>query len=250
MTALQEATPSDYQARVVGLLESSLAAMPGVGYLIGGILTPPGRRARPTPWRASARSCSSCRADRAARPAARPPVTGAVEDADGRRSRRSSTRRRTRRDLSLDDQRAVSRVPLDHVALTVSRPRTVRRVLRRALRPHRAGPRRRAPADPRRRPRARCSRSRRETRRRTPSPAPTTSASASHAPTTSSPPASASGRRRHRDRVAGVRPDAGAGRRPRRLPRRGLRVLSAAVLPAFRRPARAATTTSAPRCPR
>ena len=39
MTALQEATPSDYQARVVGLLESSLAAMPGVGYLIGGVLT-------------------------------------------------------------------------------------------------------------------------------------------------------------------------------------------------------------------
>ena len=39
MTALQEATPADYQARVVGLLESALAAMPGVGYLIGGILT-------------------------------------------------------------------------------------------------------------------------------------------------------------------------------------------------------------------
>jgi MFS family permease len=39
MTALQEATPPDYQARVVGLLESALAAMPGVGYLIGGILT-------------------------------------------------------------------------------------------------------------------------------------------------------------------------------------------------------------------
>jgi predicted MFS family arabinose efflux permease len=39
MTALQEATPSDYQARVVGLLESALAAMPGVGYLIGGVLT-------------------------------------------------------------------------------------------------------------------------------------------------------------------------------------------------------------------
>jgi len=39
MTALQEATPQDYQARVVGLLESALAAMPGVGYLIGGILT-------------------------------------------------------------------------------------------------------------------------------------------------------------------------------------------------------------------
>jgi len=39
MTALQEATPMEYQARVVGLLESSLAAMPGVGYLIGGALT-------------------------------------------------------------------------------------------------------------------------------------------------------------------------------------------------------------------
>jgi MFS family permease len=39
MTALQEATPADYQTRVVGLLESALAAMPGVGYLIGGILT-------------------------------------------------------------------------------------------------------------------------------------------------------------------------------------------------------------------
>jgi len=39
MTALQEATPSDYQTRVVGLLESALAAMPGVGYLIGGVLT-------------------------------------------------------------------------------------------------------------------------------------------------------------------------------------------------------------------
>jgi MFS family permease len=39
MTALQEATPSDYQARVVGLLESALAAMPGIGYLIGGVLT-------------------------------------------------------------------------------------------------------------------------------------------------------------------------------------------------------------------
>jgi MFS family permease len=39
VTALQEATPVEYQARVVGLLESSLAAMPGVGYLIGGALT-------------------------------------------------------------------------------------------------------------------------------------------------------------------------------------------------------------------
>jgi len=42
MTALQEATPADYQARVVGLLESSLAATPGVGYLLGGALTAAG----------------------------------------------------------------------------------------------------------------------------------------------------------------------------------------------------------------
>jgi predicted MFS family arabinose efflux permease len=39
VTALQEATPPEYQARVVGLLESSLAAMPGIGYLVGGGLT-------------------------------------------------------------------------------------------------------------------------------------------------------------------------------------------------------------------
>ena len=39
VTALQEATPTAYQTRIVGLLESSLAAMPGIGYLIGGALT-------------------------------------------------------------------------------------------------------------------------------------------------------------------------------------------------------------------
>jgi MFS family permease len=38
VTALQEATPSAYQARTTGLLESIGAAMPGVGYLIGGAL--------------------------------------------------------------------------------------------------------------------------------------------------------------------------------------------------------------------
>jgi hypothetical protein len=38
MTALQEATPTGLQARVTGLLESIGAAMPGVGFLIGGIL--------------------------------------------------------------------------------------------------------------------------------------------------------------------------------------------------------------------
>ena len=39
MTALQEATPDEYQARMSGLLESIGAAMPGVGYLLGGVLT-------------------------------------------------------------------------------------------------------------------------------------------------------------------------------------------------------------------
>jgi MFS family permease len=38
VTALQEATPHDYQARIVGLLESLGAAMPGIGYLLGGTL--------------------------------------------------------------------------------------------------------------------------------------------------------------------------------------------------------------------
>ena len=38
VTALQEATPSDYQASTTGLLESIGAAVPGVGYLIGGAL--------------------------------------------------------------------------------------------------------------------------------------------------------------------------------------------------------------------
>jgi Transmembrane secretion effector len=38
ITALQEITPPDYQARIVVLLESLGAAMPGVGYVIGGAL--------------------------------------------------------------------------------------------------------------------------------------------------------------------------------------------------------------------
>ena len=36
MTALQEATPPEFQARMSGLLESLGAAMPGVGFLLGG----------------------------------------------------------------------------------------------------------------------------------------------------------------------------------------------------------------------
>ena len=36
VTAVQEATPTDYQARIVGFLESIGAAMPGLGYILGG----------------------------------------------------------------------------------------------------------------------------------------------------------------------------------------------------------------------
>jgi predicted MFS family arabinose efflux permease len=38
VTTVQEMTPIDYQARIMGLLEALGAAMPGVGYLIGGAL--------------------------------------------------------------------------------------------------------------------------------------------------------------------------------------------------------------------
>ena len=57
MTALQEATPPEYQARMSGLLESIGAAMPGVGYLLGGVLTHSARRARRSPSPAPASSC-------------------------------------------------------------------------------------------------------------------------------------------------------------------------------------------------
>ena len=39
MTALQESTPDDLQARITGLLESIASAMTGVGFLIGGVVT-------------------------------------------------------------------------------------------------------------------------------------------------------------------------------------------------------------------
>jgi MFS family permease len=39
MTALQESTPDDLQARITGLLESIASAMTGLGFLIGGIIT-------------------------------------------------------------------------------------------------------------------------------------------------------------------------------------------------------------------
>src|SRR5439155_23685624 len=39
LTALQERTPAGLQARIGGLMESISAVAPGVGYLIGGVLT-------------------------------------------------------------------------------------------------------------------------------------------------------------------------------------------------------------------
>jgi MFS family permease len=39
VTLLQQRTPLELQARVTGLLESINAAMPGVGFLLGGVLT-------------------------------------------------------------------------------------------------------------------------------------------------------------------------------------------------------------------
>jgi MFS family permease len=39
MTALQESTPSDLQARITGLLESLTSATTGIGFLLGGIIT-------------------------------------------------------------------------------------------------------------------------------------------------------------------------------------------------------------------
>jgi MFS family permease len=39
MTALQESTPDDLQARVTGLLESLTSATTGVGFLLGGVIT-------------------------------------------------------------------------------------------------------------------------------------------------------------------------------------------------------------------
>lgn len=39
MTALQEAVEDRYQARVSGLLESAAAAVPGIGFILGGVLT-------------------------------------------------------------------------------------------------------------------------------------------------------------------------------------------------------------------
>ena len=48
VTALQEATPPDYQARIVSLLESLGAAMPGVGDLVGGALVALGSPATAT----------------------------------------------------------------------------------------------------------------------------------------------------------------------------------------------------------
>ena len=39
MTALQESTPDDLQARITGLLESLTSATTGIGFLLGGVIT-------------------------------------------------------------------------------------------------------------------------------------------------------------------------------------------------------------------
>jgi hypothetical protein len=39
MTALQESVDEAFQARAAGLLESVLAAVPGIGFIIGGVVT-------------------------------------------------------------------------------------------------------------------------------------------------------------------------------------------------------------------
>ena len=94
MTALQEATPTDLQARVVGLLESADAAMPGVGFLIGAS----------SPTAASPRTAYAVAgagtlllvvvaARRAPRPPAQPPPLFAARAIMTPDSRRTSTAR-------------------------------------------------------------------------------------------------------------------------------------------------------------
>ena len=58
VTALQEATPPDYQARIVSLLESLGAAMPGVGYLVGAALVALGSPR--TAYMVAGWACSRC----------------------------------------------------------------------------------------------------------------------------------------------------------------------------------------------
>ena len=75
MTALQESTPDDLQARITGLLESLTSATTGVGFLLGGIdhrdrlpadrVRRLGHRRRAC-WSCSARSSASFRERRAA----------------------------------------------------------------------------------------------------------------------------------------------------------------------------------------
>ena len=148
MTALQEATPQQYQARVVGLLESSLAAMPGVGYLIGGGLTALG-----SPRTAYAVAgigtlvlvlvamvaLRQIRLDRPRRRQEDPPPPTPPPVHRPRRPARGHRRR----------ERALSCMPLDHVALTVSDRERSAAFYGEHFGLTRARPRRRAPADPR-----------------------------------------------------------------------------------------------------
>ena len=82
MTALQEATPGEFQARMAGLLESLGAAMPGVGFLLGG----DDRRPRLAPHRLRGRR----RGDPAARRRGRDPATGPSDLDDHRQDHRAT----------------------------------------------------------------------------------------------------------------------------------------------------------------
>ena len=168
MTRCRRRRPPDYQARVVGLLESSLAAMPGVGYLIGGALTAVG-----SPRTAYAVAgvgtlvlvlvamvvLRQMRLDRPRRRHEdRSTQPASCSTAPPTRSGSPSTRASA--ELDAARPRRPHRL----------RPRALRRVLRRALRPHAAGARRRASADPRGRARVAAGALDRRAGRRGPSP--------------------------------------------------------------------------------
>ena len=82
MTALQEATPAEFQARMSGLLESLGAAMPGVGFLLGG----DDRRARLPAHRLRCRG----RGNPGARRRGRDPAAGPSDLDDDRQDHRAA----------------------------------------------------------------------------------------------------------------------------------------------------------------
>ena len=80
MSAVQELTASRYQARVVGLLESIGRVMPGVGFLLGGVI------AELLDPRASSSAAGVGASDRAARRGAAAARRGLAARAGARRA--------------------------------------------------------------------------------------------------------------------------------------------------------------------